>query len=1269
MTANPYIGPRAFQTGERLFGRDYETHELLNLLVAQRIVLLHSPSGAGKSSLVNAGLIPRLKEDGFEVLPVIRVNLAPPASTPAGFNRYSYSMLVNLEERLPDEQRRAPAGLASLTLAQYLGEEKAAGRILAESAEHNPPNLALILDQFEEVLTVEPNDVDGKMAFFEQLGEALRDRSIWALFSMREDYLAGLTPYLRPVPTHLSNTYRLDFLDAKAAIQAVRQPAEGVGVAFDEKAAQALVDNLRRVQVQQPDGSVRAELGPSVEPLQMQVICYRLWEGLTPGDTTIDQQDIEKLGDVNRSLSEYYDQQVAEAALASGTSERTIRAWVADNLVTPTGIRGQVLMETGRSKGLDNAAINDLVSAYLLRREVRGGATWYELAHDRLIQPVRESNQAWFDANLSLLQKQAALWDSQGRLPGLLISGKELEQIRAWAANHPDEMSQTDQRFLEACEQAALQAEQERKLVETTRHAEEQARRAEEQAREARRLRQFVALLVIGLIISIILGITAVSQSNLARSQSRTATVALGQVQEQRSTITLALGQVEEQRNTVVVALANANREKETAVSALMTSTAALVQAEQEKALADVKRGEVAAQATQQLIFAATQQSAYLANLATQQVLESQLYLPTRTLLPPTGGGPGNPEDESARLALASQKAVRQPDLSLLLALQAQNTFPSDISRRALYAAIARGLDASRSGMGLLLDNSGPVRSLAFSPRDGRQQTGRNIPAAGNMLAAGNMVAAAAGENLLAWDLSKSFASPGDFSPRPALVKRFAFPAGALERTFFDPSGRIAALLKTEQGISLPTKVEETIEGIEVNGGSGNVDWKQVAQGPSFAFAKATDGAKVFDASFARYWFAMKEAGVLRGAIHIYNFNFTPQDQAAAFLDAVPFQVDDLPPALDLSDTARVVSFIHTEEIASQVLAWLDAVEGATGKTPILILQPTNPAFDVYLTDPAFQRYPLWVMLLSRPEPGRVFAGRRWLFWHYREDFTLGGIENPVGLSTFNGPRADLFALAYRGLVEDLETGKVLYPILSPFADSAVGGSTLILRHPAGELEIVDLNIYQALISPEKLVFPGSDVVMAVSGSGQSIAVAADGELRVFNLGVWQTAPISGLKTSAITFSPDGRQAAVAEAGSRSVFFVALRPIFQQSAPGTSLDVSQSVDFPAQVTALAYSGDGGLLVAGLEDGRIALLDTSGAGILGNYPLKVKSPVTALAFYPTERVLAVGTGGGTLLVDLREDGITRQACALAGREMTVDELRIYELSPNQPPVCK
>src|SRR5262249_14761834 len=71
---NPFVGPRSIPEGMPLFGRDRETRDLYRVVVADRVVLLHSPSGAGKSSLVNAGLIRLLKRKRFRVWPIVRVN-------------------------------------------------------------------------------------------------------------------------------------------------------------------------------------------------------------------------------------------------------------------------------------------------------------------------------------------------------------------------------------------------------------------------------------------------------------------------------------------------------------------------------------------------------------------------------------------------------------------------------------------------------------------------------------------------------------------------------------------------------------------------------------------------------------------------------------------------------------------------------------------------------------------------------------------------------------------------------------------------------------------------------------------------------------------------------------------------------------------------------------------------------------------------------------------------------------------------------------------
>src|SRR5262245_25586713 len=117
---NPYIGPRSFAPGESLYGRDTETRKLANLLGAERVVLLHSPSGAGKTSLVQAALIPRMRERKFHVRPVARVNQEAAQQPSNGYNRYVFSALNSFESDWIDDQQLPDEALAALTLAAYL---------------------------------------------------------------------------------------------------------------------------------------------------------------------------------------------------------------------------------------------------------------------------------------------------------------------------------------------------------------------------------------------------------------------------------------------------------------------------------------------------------------------------------------------------------------------------------------------------------------------------------------------------------------------------------------------------------------------------------------------------------------------------------------------------------------------------------------------------------------------------------------------------------------------------------------------------------------------------------------------------------------------------------------------------------------------------------------------------------------------------------------------------------------------------------------------
>ena len=79
--SEPYVGPRPFEQTDRevFFGRDQEANELVSLITAHPTVLLYAQSGAGKTSLVRAALIPLLvNEQKFDVLPPLRVSLTTP---------------------------------------------------------------------------------------------------------------------------------------------------------------------------------------------------------------------------------------------------------------------------------------------------------------------------------------------------------------------------------------------------------------------------------------------------------------------------------------------------------------------------------------------------------------------------------------------------------------------------------------------------------------------------------------------------------------------------------------------------------------------------------------------------------------------------------------------------------------------------------------------------------------------------------------------------------------------------------------------------------------------------------------------------------------------------------------------------------------------------------------------------------------------------------------------------------------------------------------
>ena len=458
----PYPGPRSFQRGEVLYGRERETVELLDLLIAERIVLLYSPSGAGKSSLLQAALIPELEREGFHVYPTMRVSV-PVATHGSGdpaapTNRTILSLLLALEESLPTGQRLTSGELAGMSLAEYLDRHPAAD----DASWHGD---VLIFDQFEEILTLDPTDQAAKHDFFDQVGQALRDRNRWALFAMREEFVGRLAPYQRPIPTRFATRYRLELLGPAAAQVAIQRPARAAGVEFVDAAARKLVDDLRTVQVLQPDGAIQPQLGEYVEPVHLQIVCQQLWERLPEGRASIEPQDVQAYGDVSQALIGFYETAVTRTKQQTEVNERRLRIWVDTELITPAQTRAMVYRGAGETGGLPTLAADVLYNAYILRSVVRGGDTWYELAHDRLVEPIRKSNRAWQTAYYNPLAGVTQAWLASGRDPRRLLRGDLLEDAQRFARSRPGESTDDELAFLTESTRQAQQATRRRRLL------------------------------------------------------------------------------------------------------------------------------------------------------------------------------------------------------------------------------------------------------------------------------------------------------------------------------------------------------------------------------------------------------------------------------------------------------------------------------------------------------------------------------------------------------------------------------------------------------------------------------------------------------------------------------------------------------------------------------------------------------------------------------------------------------------------------------------
>jgi Novel STAND NTPase 1 len=376
-SSQPYVGPRPFETTDRglFFGRNREAEDVLSLIMFHRTILLYAQSGAGKSSLINTTIIPGLHEAGFATPPAVRIRGAPATVADDSGNVY----VANIRNAIAPEMPRADAG--ELRLVDVLG------RVAPPPGGQGP---VLVFDQFEELFTSYQDRWPDREDLFRQIAEALDGiPTLRVLFSMREDFIAELDPLIWQIPQGIDVRYRLELLRHDAAIAAVIEPARASGLTFTPAAAEKLVRDLRQINVEGPGGGPRQVDGEYIEPVQLQIVCKRLWDRLPEDIAAIDESHLGQFGDVSDALREFYLAAVRHASQLTGYPEKLIHLGCTQ-FVTSSGTRSMVHRSGANIGRLPSAVVDSLVDQHFLRAEIRAGARWYEISHDRLIAPVLE---------------------------------------------------------------------------------------------------------------------------------------------------------------------------------------------------------------------------------------------------------------------------------------------------------------------------------------------------------------------------------------------------------------------------------------------------------------------------------------------------------------------------------------------------------------------------------------------------------------------------------------------------------------------------------------------------------------------------------------------------------------------------------------------------------------------------------------------------------------------------------------------------------------
>ncbi len=417
-----YPGSFPFDDDElstRLFcGRETEIDEVVHSILSHNLFVLYARSGVGKTSLLQAGVIPRLRSN--DLWPVV-IRLSEPSSPGARpFDVIRDALEASDRDRRVDvliddahgsgtlrERLKAAQDFPSL-MAQLEIWHRERQRFLLP---------VLIFDQFEELFTLwsasQRVDLVDEFAGVVRGSPVVRGNtedvdasaptpgSVKIVIALREDYLGSLESFSRQVPQILANRWRLEPLRESAAREAIRDPARvdhpelrTRPFRYDDSAVQKILADLKaRPETPRRQDTVYTD-DAAVEAYQLQLVCHHL------ENEKVRARQTEEPGEVVLSIDDVTGEASARAILKATYAEvvkkvkrrrdrRTVRTFCEEELIRSDGRRRPVDVDEKMRPELAER-LPALEEARIVRPERRGDIYIYELSHDSLIEPVLE---------------------------------------------------------------------------------------------------------------------------------------------------------------------------------------------------------------------------------------------------------------------------------------------------------------------------------------------------------------------------------------------------------------------------------------------------------------------------------------------------------------------------------------------------------------------------------------------------------------------------------------------------------------------------------------------------------------------------------------------------------------------------------------------------------------------------------------------------------------------------------------------------------------